>query len=470
MDNQNNLKHVRHWQCRLCGHRSHLTAASCENPACRADLSIYGVVVESDRENTDPQCKPSDRQQPAEIWNRTSEAKAEHHQAQMSERSGRREKDQQSAQGRREGRSTRLGGIATAVVLLFVLCCAGGYFLLGGTGFLKENVSRDAANPPDISAVSDAQSPWRHNILMEDLCDVSNTADAYGLSAFGTELTREEIGTVTFLDSLEDRPDNFRDVSQARDGSVAAWWTLDSGTGFYNLFIGAEGGVSAPTVSADLFRGYCNMRSIRFNDAFHTEQVIRMDRMFNDCLMLTELDVSGFDTSQVKDLYCMFYQCKNLRELDISNWDTSQATNMGHMFWMCESLAELDVNGWNTSNVTDMSGMFIGCSALTQLDVSNWDTSQVMDMSYMFYGCSGLTQLDVSKWDTAQVTNLYATFYNCGSLEQLNVNNWDTSQVTDMSYVFYGCSSLTQLDISTWNMSRVTGQDGMFLECPAAQA
>ena len=102
MDNQNNLKHVRHWQCRLCGHRSHLTAASCENPACRADLSIYGVVVESDRENTDPQCKPSDRQQPAEIWNRTSEAKAEHHQAQMSERSGRREKDQQSAQGRRE--------------------------------------------------------------------------------------------------------------------------------------------------------------------------------------------------------------------------------------------------------------------------------------------------------------------------------------------------------------------------------
>ncbi|MBM6870635.1 BspA family leucine-rich repeat surface protein [Pseudoflavonifractor phocaeensis] len=259
-------------------------------------------------------------------------------------------------------------------------------------------------------------------VLMSDPCEVTNGDDAYTAPVFGTELRREEIGTVTFLDNLNSAPNHVRDVSQNQDGSVVAWWE-QNGVGYYDLFIAAEGGVSAPQDASYLFRGYRNVTGIYFNGAFDTENV-------------TKLDLSSFDTSKVTGMLAMFYRCSNLTELDVSGFDTSQTV--------------------------EMKSMFYGCSGLSELDVSNFDTSQVKSMEYLFFGCSSLNDLDMSSFDTSQVTNMYGMFAVCSNLSELNVSSFDTSQVTDMRWMFGLCYGLQELDVSGFDISQVVDMYGMF--------
>ncbi len=178
---------------------------------------------------------------------------------------------------------------------------------------------------------------------MSDPCEVTNGDDAYTAPVFGTELRREEIGTVTFLDNLNSAPNHVRDVSQNQDGSVVAWWE-QNGVGYYDLFIAAEGGVSAPQDASYLFRGYRNVTGIYFNGAFDTENVTKMDLMFCDCLNLKELDLSSFDTSKVTGMLAMFYRCSNLTELDVSGFDISQVVDMYGMF---DGVPESAIRYWN---------------------------------------------------------------------------------------------------------------------------
>ena len=134
---------------------------------------------------------------------------------------------------------------------------------------------------------------------------------------------------------------------------------------------------------------------------------------------------------------------------------TDNVTNMNRMFQGCSSLTQLDVSKWNTIKVTNMSYMFYGCSKLTQLDVSNWDTSRVGDIKGMFINCSSLTQLDVSNWDTSNVTDMYYMFSNCSKLTQLDLSNWDTSRVRDMNYMFNSCSSLNRIELNNTNITQL---------------
>ena len=434
MIDQDNLKSQRHVRCRQCGYRSALGTAVCGNPSCGADLGIYGEVVEPAAKEPTPPHRSSKEEEHAQ------RQEEELHQAADTNRETKQAGGVEKAQKRKPHGLWRILGptlFLLGVLALFAL--------------FRDNLPATVLpeNPDDIwdsgeeteqgeGPEAGAEKPWAGNVLMEDVCQVSDTEEAYALSALGMDLAREEIGTVTFLDTLEDVPEDAYDVSMNRDGSVLAWQSYDRDTGYYDLFIGGKGGVSAAPVLSDLFRGYCNVTSIDFNGAFHTENAIQMDRMFNDCRALAELDVSGFNTSNVTDMYCMFYQCDRLTRLDVSGFDTSNVTDMGYMFWNCGKLTELDVSGFDTSYVTSMVSMFAGCSALTELNVSGFDTSYVTDMRSMFYGCSGLAELDVSGWDTAQVTDMYAMFYGCENLSGLDISGWDTAQVANWEYMLSG--------------------------------
>ena len=66
-----------------------------------------------------------------------------------------------------------------------------------------------------------------------------------------------------------------------------------------------------------------------------------------------------------------FDECQNLQAiLNTDKLHTNYDTDMCSMFQNCINLTQLDVSGFDTSQVTDMSGMFEGCENLTQLDVS----------------------------------------------------------------------------------------------------
>ena len=79
---------------------------------------------------------------------------------------------------------------------------------------------------------------------------------------------------------------------------------------------------------------------------------------------VVEASFKGSNTSNVTDMSCMFDGCIGLTLLDLSGWNTSNVTDMSYMFNSCSGLTSLDLSGWNTSKVTRMNSMFSGCSKL----------------------------------------------------------------------------------------------------------
>ena len=191
----------------------------------------------------------------------------------------------------------------------------------------------------------------------------------------------------------------------------------------------------------------------------------KMSYMFQSCIALTSLDLSGFDTSNVTSMVSMFNNCEALTSLDLGSFDTSNVTSMSAMFRDCNVLASLDLGNFDTSNVTSMNNMFNGCSALASLDLGSFDTSNVTSMTSMFQDCNVLTSLDLGSFDTSNVTSMGYMFYGCSALTSLDLGNFDTSNVTSMNEMFKGCGALTSLDLGNFDTSNVTGMRDMFSGC-----
>ena len=327
-------------------------------------------------------------------------------------------------------------------------------------------------------------------------------------SDFHSSTYRDKITTVDFLDNknIPSGAVESWDVSiNEGTGKVMAWIINDpSNTGYYKLYIGADGDVVGNPESGFIFYRMSNVNTINFNNNFNTSEVINMSNMFkiysgnnygsgNDynnnlttingleyfdtskvtdmrsmfstCNKITNLNVTTFDTSKVTDMYEMFAWCATLTTLDVTNFNTSQVTDMEGMFSGCGSLATIDVTSFNTSQVTTMSGMFNYCTTLTSLDVTNFDTSQVTNMSTMFTHCEALTSLDVTNFETGNVVTMGYMFSNCGYLANLDVSGFNTSNVEEMDGMFWYCSSLPVINVSNWNTSKVTRMSYMFSNC-----
>lgn len=215
---------------------------------------------------------------------------------------------------------------------------------------------------------------------------------------FGVPLSRYEIRSITFLNTIADAPEETWDASAAGDGSVLSW-TLKHGRK-YDLFIAAEGGVIAPQNCSFLFMDFREVEEISFNDAFDTSEVISMSNMFQGCKNLTELDLSCFDTSCVVNMSGMFSNCSRLYSLDLSSFNTSAVTGssevalvggFNRMFMNCSRLNDLDLSSFDTSNAVVMTAMFQNCSSLSCIDLSSFTFEQAKDVRKMFEGCPGVT-------------------------------------------------------------------------------
>jgi len=284
------------------------------------------------------------------------------------------------------------------------------------------------------------------------------------LPVFGTDLPRNQVRHVVFLDSQADAPANAWDLSRAGNRTVLGW-AVELEPDAYTLYLAGEGGVGSGDSCEYLFYGFTELESIAFNGCFHTQQSQSMAGLFLFCQSLKELDISTLDTGNVTDMSGMFGHCASLTELDLSTMETGNATTMQTMFSSCKGLIHLDISNFDTRNVTNMCQMFRDNRALITLYLGNLDTSKVTDMGGMFGYCSSLTTLDVSSFDTSSVTNMSDMFASCSSLTTLDVSNFDTSSVTDMSRMFLSCHSLQFLDISGFTSEALVDKTDMFSEC-----
>ena len=358
-----------------------------------------------------------------------------------------------------------------------------------GTGIGKSKPtappeSEQLKSPPETTTTPESTAPsesgWEANLLRADPVpyqrglSIDWDEEAVVFPVFGSEYRRKQIASVTFLDTLADTPENAWDVSEAGDGRVMAWVTPTNElyNELYDLYIAAEGGVSAAHDCSDLFAGYSNAKTINFGEAFHTTGAADMSCMFLGCKALTELNLNRFDTSAVQDMSYMFSECEALTELTLGDsFDTSAVQDMSGMFGWCSSLKDLTLgDSFDTSAVQDMSGMFGWCSSLKALTLDDsFDTSAVQDMSSMFNFCESLTHLTLGdSFDTSAVQDMNHMFYWCAHLRGLTLgDSFDTSAVQDMNRMFCRCKSLTKLTLGDNFVTTNADTEDMFYDCPA---
>ncbi len=235
-----------------------------------------------------------------------------------------------------------------------------------------------------------------------------------------TGLPRWAVRSITFLDDLSDMPGSSYDVSDSGLDDVRVWWEYDGG--LCDVYIAGVGGVWANPDSSYLFYGYMSLEEINFNGCFHTEQATDMMGMFEWCISLRKLDLSGFDTSRVQSMAGMFMSCVSLEELDVSGFDTSQVEDMSYMFGACGGLEEVDVTSFDTAQVMNMEGMFLADN-LKRLDLRGFDTARVNCMNMMFFNCNALEEIQTSEsFVIGEGVGVEQMFYNCPAAGAIILN------------------------------------------------
>ena len=199
-----------------------------------------------------------------------------------------------------------------------------------------------------------------------------------------------------------------------------------------------------------------------------THNVKRMDYMFDNCLLLEKIDVSNFNTSQVTFMRNMFSNCKNLKQLDLTGFDVSKVTSMISMF-QNSGLESIDFSNFNAESLKDVTWMFSTCKNLKKLDFTNFKTGKLGGLREMFTGCENLKTLNLNGFDTSEATSMYRTFEGCKSLEYINISSFKTEKVTTMYSMFNGCSSLKNIDLSNFNTAKVTTMWSMFNSCSSLE-
>ena len=235
----------------------------------------------------------------------------------------------------------------------------------------------------------------------------------------GSGYKRNQIKTVTFLDTLENAPETAWYVGiEGREDHVLAW--VEPNGELYDLYIGAWGGINGRDYSAYLFAGYENLEEVRFGGAFHTEWCGEFVRMFLGCKSLKTVDVENLNSYNVHTFESMFEGCTSLTAVNAGALDNTHLVTTGRMFADCESLAELDLSGWDADELFRIDEMFRNCRSLHKLDLSGMETSKVVNMTAMFENCEALETVDLSHFDMSSVEFADGMFRNCPAGEE-----WD---------------------------------------------
>ena len=308
-------------------------------------------------------------------------------------------------------------------------------------------------------------------------------------------LTKESIESIDFVSS-KDVPNDaigYWDCSYTQGSNeVIAYYLDEDEDNLYELYIGADGEVYAPSNSSSLFQNFNTVVSINFNNSFNTEKATAMSTTFGNCPKLENLDLTNFNTEKVTTIQYIFVSDSSLTDLNLSSFDTSKITQWSFMFSGCTNLQSLNLSGWSNDKITDMSGLFNSLKKLKSINLTNFKTTNVSSFKSMFYNCNALESLDLSGFNTEKVNTMFEMFAGCNTLTTLNLsnfnmdkvksslrmfgycnnltsitfgNNLNTTELTNMSQMFIGCSKLTSLDLKGFNTSNVTNMSNMFTSC-----
>ena len=173
-----------------------------------------------------------------------------------------------------------------------------------------------------------------------------------------------------------------------------------------------------------------------------------------------------FNLSRINSLDKLFQNCVDIVEIDLSNFNSSLKNGMYHIFYNCISLTSINFNNFDTSSIENMEGIFEGCKNLKSLNLSNFNTSKVKKMYRMFSGCSNLISLNLSNFNTSPVENIEEMFSGCNNLTYLNLSNFDFSEIHSTDNLFKDCNNIIILDLTNIVISEYNSLDDIATNFP----
>ncbi len=208
------------------------------------------------------------------------------------------------------------------------------------------------------------------------------------------------------------------------------------------------------------------LKSMDFSSVKNTDGIENMTWLFENCIALESVNLTGLSTKSVTNFAGMFSGCESLTSLDVSALNTSKATNMSYMFRGCGSLTSLDISGFDLLNIEyGMEEMFKGCESLADLNLGDFEAPNVVYANDLFSNCRSLKSIDLSGMNSTKIARIYNMFSGCSSLESVNLSGLGTANVYNFNSLFSGCSSLESIDVSTLDTTQLESCNSTFNNC-----
>lgn len=138
----------------------------------------------------------------------------------------------------------------------------------------------------------------------------------------------------------------------------------------------------------------------------------------NFCKLVQKLPKMKISSNVTQLMYAFQNYQGTKIEFDFENSDFSKVINMSYMFNECVNLREIDMSGFISNNkITTMSMAFGGCSELRKVDISGISVTQTANINTLFYNCKKLAVIDISGLTNPIIIASYYQdmFYNCGT-------------------------------------------------------
>ena len=115
------------------------------------------------------------------------------------------------------------------------------------------------------------------------------------------------------------------------------------------------------------------------------------------------------------------------------------------MFNNCINMKYLILSGMKTNSAVNFSSMFLNCSSLKSLEISHFESKiyTMLIFSYMFYNCSSLTSLDIP--NLVKTDNTIYLIFMAGMFEECK----------NLKYLYFKGSSKSSYDDRFFNTPEI---------------
>ena len=234
----------------------------------------------------------------------------------------------------------------------------------------------------------------------------------------------------------------------------------------------------------------CNVLSTIEISNIDVSECKYLNSMFKDCYKLEEFDFNCFvrDSSsgilrfdKVVSMEKMFYNCSSLSSIKnmtnisfavltdsyISDTGVTYTTSMKHAFFHCTQLSELDISGISIPSVTG-HGTFLDMfleSSIKKINMSGATLTGFKTLNLMFKNRNYFNSIDLSNATFGPVGSAAEMFNGCSYLTKIDLSGVKLNSCTTCMSMFTGCTALKEANLSNIELNSCTTCESMFNGC-----